>query len=64
MNNLTPLLEFMKGKRTYAVAATAAAYLVACDFAEKPVNEKVLGILGSLGLASLRAGMSSESKSQ
>jgi hypothetical protein len=64
MNNLAPLLEFMKGKRTYAVAFIAVGYLIACQFTKQKPEETILGILGSLGLASLRAGMSSESKSQ
>lgn len=64
MNNLIPILEFMKGKRTYAVAFIAVAYLVACQFTKQKPEETILGILGSLGLASLRAGMQSDTKSQ
>lgn len=63
MNNLIPLLEFMKGKRTYAVAFIAVAYLIGCQFTKQKPEETILGILGSLGLASLRAGMSSDTKS-
>jgi len=62
MNNISLLLEFLKGKRTYAVASAAALYLVTCDFTGKPVNEKVIGILGSIGLATLRAGIKTETK--
>lgn len=54
MNSLT---SFLAGKRTYLVAIAAITYLLVCQYSGKPVDEGVMGILGALGLAALRAGI-------
>jgi hypothetical protein len=51
------LLDFLSGKKTYLVAAGAIAYLVGSDLRWWPLNTEVLGIFGSLGLITIRAGI-------
>lgn len=51
--------EFLKGKKTYIVAGVAFGYLVVCQFTGKSPSTEIMGILGALGLATLRAGVSS-----
>lgn len=50
-------MSWFDGKKTYLVAAVALIYLVGSDLGWWPLNQEVLGILGALGLASLRAGV-------
>lgn len=48
----------LEGKKTYLLAAAAIVYLFGGSMGWWPVDERVLGILGFGGLASLRAGIS------
>lgn len=58
MNSIVQLLAQLQGRRTYIVAGCAAAYLIICQFTGKLPDESILGIFMALGLATLRASLS------
>lgn len=55
------MFDFLKGKKTYLVAATAAV-LAALSASGIAIPVWVYPLLGSLGLGSLRAGVTKEGK--
>lgn len=60
--NLTPLFDFLRGKKTYLVAAAAILYLLVCQFADRPMSPEIMGVFGALGLTTLRAGIGGSAK--
>jgi hypothetical protein len=52
-------LEFLKGKKTYIVALTAAA-LAFANAMGWPVPEYVYALLGACGIASVRSAIASQ----
>lgn len=60
--NLTPLLEFLRGKKTYCVATLAIAYLAFCQFTERRPDEIILGLFASVLGITLRSGMNNAVK--
>ena len=57
LTTMKALNRKLKGARTYIVAVIAIAYFIGADLGWYPLNEAVIGILGSLGVAFLRAGV-------
>ncbi len=59
MNKLTQLLDFLSGKKTYIVAFVMATLnlLVALGLISVDSLEQINVFLGSLGLATVRAGI-------
>ena len=56
---MNKILEFLKGKKTYINALLIGA-CAAAQALGYPIPEWVYGILGALGLVTLRAGIKSE----
>ena len=55
-------MDVLKGKKTYAVAAAAAGvtFLQTAGIIDGLVAQQIYALLGSLGLATLRAGVAAK----
>lgn len=65
MNNfqaLIGLLNKAKGKRTYTLVVILIGYVVLCDFTNKPLNDRVVGVLIALAAGTIRAAIPEQSK--
>jgi len=54
---MTTILSYLQGKKTYLIAILAGIYAALVGLGAVPSLELVWGILGSTGLATLRAGI-------
>ena len=61
---MKPLLAFMQGKKTYLVAILAGLYAALIGLNVAPHSDWVWGLIGSTGLATLRAGLAKVLSSQ
>ena len=57
MNKVKEILDALKGKRTYILAAAAILYVFGGDQGWWRVSDAVLFLLGFGGMAALRAGI-------